>query len=76
MVTNAISSTGSRKRIQPDVCLTYKLAIPNEDVIDSFNAVYEPIIEKQRQLRKENARLEKLRDWLIPIFMNGQASMR
>ena len=50
MVSKAISSTGSRKRIQPS-----------------------PIMEKIKKARLENYELKKLRDWLLPMLMNGQA---
>ena len=74
MVSKAISSTGSRKLIQPDVSLMYQFAAPNTDVLlSTFSARYCPIMDKIKQVRLENYELQKLRDWLLPMLMNGQA---
>ena len=74
MVSKAISSTGSRKRIQPDVSIKYSLASPlDRFIIDRFCSHYSPIMEKIKKARLENYELKKLRDWLLPMLMNGQA---
>ena len=74
MVSKAISSTGSRKRIQPDVSIKYSLAFPlDRFVVDRFCSHYSPIMEKIKKARLENYELKKLRDWLLPMLMNGQA---
>ncbi len=75
MVGKAISSTGSRKRIQPDVSASFPIPIADEATIKRFNAIYGPIMENQKELRKENRELTKLRDWLLPMLMNGQATV-
>lgn len=74
MVSKAISSTGSRKRIQPDVSIKYSIASPlDRFIIDRFCSHYSPIMEKIKKARLENYELKKLRDWLLPMLMNGQA---
>lgn len=74
MVSKAISSTGSRKRIQPDVSLTYQFAAPDTDaILLSFSKLYQPIMDKMKAVKQENHELAKLRDWLLPMLMNGQA---
>lgn len=74
MVSKAISSTGSRKRIQPDVSIKYSLAFPlDRFVVDRFCRHYGPIMEKIKKTKLENYELKKLRDWLLPMLMNGQA---
>lgn len=74
MVSKAISSTGSRRRIQPDVSLMYQFAAPNTDsLLSAFSERYLPIMDKLKQVRLENQELTKLRDWLLPMLMNGQA---
>lgn len=75
MVGKATASTGSRKRIQPDVSASFELAIPDEKTMRSFVDLYAPIMEKQKALYKENRELTKLRDWLLPMLMNGQATV-
>lgn len=75
MVGKATASTGSRKRIQPDVSASFELAIPDEKTMRAFVELYAPIMEKQKALYKENCELTKLRDWLLPVLMNGQATV-
>jgi len=75
MVENAIASTGSRKRIQPDVSASFLLPIPDEKTMRAFVEIYAPIMDKQKSLRKENRELKELRDWLLPMLMNGQVKV-
>lgn len=75
MSSKATASTGSRKRIQPDVSASFELPIPDERTMCSFVDLYGPIMEKQKALHKENRELTKLRDWLLPMLMNGQATV-
>lgn len=76
MVSKAISSTGSRKRIQPDVSIKYSLAFPlDKFIVDRFCSHYSPIMEKIKKARLENYELKRLRDWLLPMLMNGQAQV-
>ena len=73
MSNKAIASTGSRKRIQPDVSAAFALAIPDDGTIRSFSALCDPIMKKLKSLYRENRELQRLRDWLLPMLMNGQA---
>ena len=73
MVSRATASTGSRKRIQPDVSAAFQIAMPDEETMRSFVALYDPIMKQLKTLHKENHELAKLRDWLLPMLMNGQA---
>ena len=75
MSSKATASTGSRKRIQPDVSASFELPIPDENTMRYFVELYGPIMEKQKALYKENRELTKLRDWLLPMLMNGQATV-
>lgn len=76
MAGKAISSTGSRKRIPPDVSASFVLATPDNKTMRAFVELYAPIMEKQKALYKENRELAKLRDWLLPMLMNGQAAVK
>ncbi|WP_085654561.1 MULTISPECIES: restriction endonuclease subunit S [unclassified Pseudomonas] len=60
--------------VSNDIELT-SLAIPTEDVIEKFAAVVEPVFEKIANNTKENLQLAQLRDWLLPMLMNGQISV-
>lgn len=49
-----------------------KLAIPDSNAIQRFAAVAEPAFERIANNTKESQQLIQLRDWLLPMLMNGQ----
>lgn len=75
MISMATCSTGSRKRVQPEACMSIKIVKPSDSVIGDFNSIINPLIEKQKECEKENAELKSLRDWLLPMLMNGQVKV-
>ncbi|WP_216358724.1 restriction endonuclease subunit S, partial [Helicobacter sp. 12S02634-8] len=52
-----------------------KIVIPNADILNKFNALMQVYRKKQEELILENQELVKLRDWLLPMLMNGQATV-
>lgn len=72
------SSTGtsnSHKRIDPNLIINY--AIPfQQQIIEKFSNISNPIIRKIIKNYYENARLVSLRDWLLPMLMNGQVTVK
>lgn len=69
----ASSSTGSRKRLDPDAAMKFAVIMPEMRVLQQFCAQVKPILEEAKKLTIENHELTKLRDWLLPMLMNGQA---
>jgi len=49
---------------------------PNDDVLKNYNSIVHPMFEKQNKIGLENQHLSSLRDWLLPMLMNGQVSVR
>ena len=68
--------TGSiQKKINQDNLNTYRIPqIPNS-ISHAFYDIVKPMFERVRTLRLENGELTKLRDWLLPMLMNGQAAV-
>ena len=68
--------TGSiQKKINQDNLNNYRIPqIPNS-ISHAFYDIVKPMFEKVRTLRLENGELTKLRDWLLPMLMNGQATV-
>ena len=60
--------------VSNDIELT-KLAIPKGELIEKFAAVFELAFEKIANNTKENQQLAQLRDWLLPLLMNGQVTI-
>ncbi len=50
-----------------------RIVLPPEEVIKHFSEAAQPIRRKIGQAKQENRELSKLRDWLLPMLMNGQA---
>ena len=76
MIKQSSSSTGSRKRVQPDNCLSYPIILPDTKIISRFNKIYSNILNRINLLIIENQRLAALRDWLLPMLMNGQVRFK
>jgi type I restriction enzyme S subunit len=51
---------------------SYKTVIPEELVVRKFNKIVESIHKKKHANLTENHHLTTLRDWLLPMLMNGQ----
>ena len=52
-----------------------RIAIPPTIVQETFNRQVTPLYEEYANNCKENLRLQALRDWLLPMLMNGQATI-
>ena len=61
--------------ITKDELFNLPVAIPTKSVISEFEQVCEPIFNKQMIISEEINALTKQRDELLPILMNGQASV-
>jgi len=60
--------------ITKDDLFSLKIIKPENAVLKKYNSIVNPIFQKQNKIELENLELIKLRDWLIPLLMNGQIS--
>ena len=49
------------------------IIVPPNDLIDEIHNRISPILKQQLDLKQQNQELTQLRDWLLPMLMNGQA---
>ncbi len=54
----------------------YKTFIPPNNLLNKFSNILAPIQRKKELITLENQELAKLRDWLLPMLMNGQVSVK
>lgn len=54
----------------------FKLVIPPKELIEKFNFKVESVFEKIGLNIRENQKLTELRDWLLPMLMNGQIKIK
>jgi type I restriction enzyme S subunit len=52
-----------------------RITVPPKDLINKLDKILNPILEKKVKLEEENQELASLRDWLLPMLMNGQVSV-
>lgn len=53
----------------------HQVPIPPMGLAKQFFDFAAPLEQQKQTLLKENARLESLRDWLLPMLMNGQVTV-
>ncbi len=74
--TNATISGGSiLQNVSQDTLKGLLVVVPDKYVIDKFNDTLELIFTRMLNCLKENEELTKQRDELLPLLMNGQASV-
>jgi type I restriction enzyme S subunit len=62
--------------ITKDDLFSLPVIIPNEKTVRAFQNLVFSSFEKQNKIELENIELASLRDWLLPMLMNGQVSVR
>jgi type I restriction enzyme, S subunit len=58
--------------ITKDDLFSLKVVKPKDKVLEKYDKIVNPMFEKQNNIGNENKKLAKLRDWLLPMLMNGQ----
>ena len=70
------SSTGSIfKGIRHETLKGLMTVIPPEIIAQSYASAVSPIMRMRNDNLEENRKLQELRDWLLPMLMNGQATV-
>ena len=65
------------KNVNQGILKALLICLPNnEELLIKFNRLIEPIFDKINNLKKQNQQLSSLRDWLLPMLMNGQVASR
>lgn len=53
----------------------FSMLIPEQEVLKQFHILAKDIVRKIELLKEENQKLKKLRDFLLPLLMNGQVTI-
>ena len=71
------SSTGSIfKGIRINTLMDTPTIIPTKNISEQFKCKLSKLLSKLNQSNEENSRLAELRDWLLPMLMNGQVDFK
>ena len=61
--------------ITKDDLFSLKVIKPEKSILKQYHSIINPAFEKQNKLELENIKLTELRDWLLPMLMNGQVKV-
>ena len=61
--------------ITKDDLFSLKVLKPSKDILEQYQKVIQPTFEQQNTLELESQTLRELRDWLLPMLMNGQVQI-
>lgn len=70
------ASGSTFKEVSGGTLKTVKVVLPIAAMSDAFTEKVKPIFSQQDSIERENAELTKLRDWLLPMLMNGQVTVK
>jgi type I restriction enzyme, S subunit len=70
-----VASGAAYPAVNPEVVAAHHIAIPAPALVERFHATVAPSFELIEQHAKQNQELAALRDWLLPMLMNGQVTV-
>lgn len=73
--TKNVSAGSIHKGVRISVLNSFKMAYSNKVIISAFTEIVDPILKRINVINKENQKLSSLRDWLLPMLMNGQVKV-
>lgn len=69
-------STGSKMpRADWNILQSYKVVIPSNNLLEAYQTIFDTALRKIELSVMENQQLAALRDWLLPMLMNGQVQV-
>jgi len=68
-------TSGIKNLLFESFVTNYKVVYPRLQVVEKFHELIKPIHAKKQKNLLENQQLTKLRDWLLPMLMNGQVTV-
>ncbi len=69
-------TSGIKNLLLDSFISSFYTVIPEEKIVDKFYNIMDSIQEKKQTALAENEKLSELRDWLLPMLMNGQVSLK
>jgi type I restriction enzyme S subunit len=71
-----LSSGSARDNLSQDKIRELKFVIPSKSLIQKFDKIVQSSMNKTLINLKQNQQLTALRDWLLPMLMNGQVTVK
>ncbi len=73
--TRNVSAGSIHKGIRHSTLKECDFILPLKTIIDDFSKILSPILNQLDLTQIENQKLTELRDWLLPMLMNGQVKV-
>jgi len=71
------TSTGTKMpRANWTVLKNYKVAIPSSQLLNKYQSIIDGVFSRIESSVYQNKKLSTLRDWLLPLLMNGQVTVK
>ena len=71
-----VASGAAYPAVNPEVVAAQSIAFPDADLVKQFHNTVAPFFDLIERHRAQNQELATLRDWLLPMLMNGQVTVR
>ncbi len=68
-------TSGIKNLLFESFITNYKVVKPTDEIIEKFYDKVKSIFSKIQKRLQENQKLSELRDWLLPMLMNGQVQV-
>ena len=73
---NASAKTGNTfANMNKEDFLGIRIILPNKEIKNNFHEISDPYFAQIKCLQGQNQELTQLRDWLLPMLMNGQVKV-
>ena len=63
------------KNISQSVLTDMAVSLPPQNLLLKFNLIIDNLLEQMKNVQRQNQELTQLRDWLLPMLMNGQVKV-
>lgn len=75
-IKNSLAHGATQKAIGNKDLASIAIIEPTNDVLSKFESVARPILYLMDNCRQESKQLTSLRDWLLPMLINGQVEIK
>ncbi|MGD9678996.1 MAG: restriction endonuclease subunit S [Vulcanibacillus sp.] len=73
---DVLSHGATQEGVNNDDLKNIKFAVPTNNILKQFSNIVLPLLERKFSIIKENQELTSLRDFLLPLLMNGQVTFK
>lgn len=73
---DVLSHGATQEGVNNEDLKNIKFAVPTDKILKQFSKIIFPVLERKFTIIKENQELTSLRDFLLPLLMNGQVTFK